>query len=51
VIGTLGILLKEKQQHKIVSFIDCVKDMQSQGLRYNNQLVAKLALLVNEQSI
>ena len=49
VIGTLGILLKAKQQHKIVSFIDCVKDMQSQGLRYNNQLVAKLALLVNEQ--
>ena len=50
VIGTLGILLKAKQQHKITSFVECVKEMQNQGLRYNNQLVAKLALLVNEQS-
>jgi hypothetical protein len=48
VTGTLGILLKSKQQQKITSFVDCVKEMQSQGLRYNNQLVAKLALLVNE---
>ena len=50
VIGTLGILLKAKQQHKIASFVDCVKDMQKQGLRYNNQLVARLALAVNEYS-
>ena len=48
VTGTLGILLKAKQQQKITSFVDCVKEMQSQGLRYNNQLVSKLAVLVNE---
>ncbi len=48
VIGTLGILLKAKQQNKILSFVDCVKEMQKRGLRYNNQLVAKLALQVGE---
>jgi len=47
-IGTLGILLKAKQQNKILSFVDCVKGMQKQGLRYNNQLVAQLALQVGE---
>jgi hypothetical protein len=33
VIGTLGILLKAKQQNKIPSFIACVKEMQKQGIR------------------
>ncbi len=47
-IGTLGILLKAKQQNKILSVVNCVKGMQKRGLRYNNQLVAQLALLVGE---
>ena len=34
VTGTLGILLKAKQQNKIPSFIACVKAMQIQGIRY-----------------
>ena len=50
VIGTLGILLKAKQQNKITSFVDCVKSMQAQGIRYNNQLVERLAELVGETS-
>jgi predicted nucleic acid-binding protein len=48
VIGTLGILLKAKQQNKIPSFIDCVKAMQTQGIRYNNQLVERLAVQIGE---
>lgn len=48
VIGTLGILLKAKQQHKISSFVDCVKAMQAQGIRYNNQLVERLAIQIGE---
>lgn len=48
VIGTLGILLKAKQQNKILSFSTCVKKMQDQGIRYNSALVKKLAMLVNE---
>jgi len=48
VIGTLGILLKAKQQNKIPSFIACVKAMQKQGIRYNNQLVEKLAIQIGE---
>lgn len=49
VIGTLGILLKAKQQNKIPSFIDCVKAMQMQGIRYNNQLVERLAVQIGER--
>lgn len=49
VIGTLGILLKAKQQNKIPSFIDCVKAMQIQGIRYNNQLVERLAVQIGER--
>lgn len=48
VTGTLGILLKAKQQNKIPSFIACVKAMQQQGIRYNNQLVEKLAMQIGE---
>lgn len=48
VTGTLGILLKAKQQNKIPSFIHCVKAMQQQGIRYNNQLVEKLAKHIGE---
>ena len=48
VIGTLGILLKAKQQNKINSFVGCVKAMQAQGIRYNNQLVERLAIQIGE---
>lgn len=48
VTGTLGVLLKAKQQHKIPSFLSCVKAMQQQGIRYNNQLVEKLAKHIGE---
>lgn len=48
VTGTLGILLKAKQQNKISSFSSCVKAMQQQGIRYNNQLVEKLAKHIGE---
>jgi predicted nucleic acid-binding protein len=48
VIGTLGILLKAKQQNKIPSFIACVKAIQMQGIRYNNQLVERLAIQIGE---
>ncbi len=48
VIGTLGILLKAKQQGKIASFSTCVKAMQEQGIYYNTALLKKLALQVGE---
>ena len=48
VIGTLGILLKAKQINKIDSFTECVKAMQAQGIRYNNQLVERLGLQIGE---
>lgn len=48
ITGTPGILLKAKQQNKIPSFMACVKAMQSQGIRYNNQLVERLAIQIGE---
>ncbi len=51
VLGTLGILLKAKQQGKISSFIDCVRAMQVQGIRYNNQLVERLAVACGESVV
>jgi predicted nucleic acid-binding protein len=35
ITGTLGVLLKAKQQGHIFSFSDCAKAMQAQGIRYN----------------
>jgi uncharacterized protein len=49
ITGTLGVLLKAKQQGLIPSFITCVQKMQQHGLRYNQQLVAQLALRVGER--
>jgi len=48
VIGTLGILLKAKQQGKITSFLKCAQAMQEQGIYYNTALLKKLALRVGE---
>ena len=48
VSGTLGILLKAKQQGLIPSFIDSVKAMQAQGIYYHPALITKLAETVGE---
>ncbi|MFI3138361.1 MAG: DUF3368 domain-containing protein [Methylococcaceae bacterium] len=48
VTGTLGILLKAKQQGLIPSFLDSVKAMQSQGIYYQTALINKLAPTVGE---
>jgi len=48
VTGTLGILLKAKQQRKIASFSKCAKAMQEQGIYYNTALLKRLALQVGE---
>jgi predicted nucleic acid-binding protein len=49
VTGTLGILLKAKQQGHITSFSECAKAMQEQGIYYNTALLKKLALQVGEK--
>ncbi len=48
VTGTLGILLKAKQQGWIDSFLEAVHSMQQYGIRYHPNLVKKLAQCVNE---
>ncbi len=48
VTGTLGILLKAKQQGLIASFSDSVKSMQTQGIYYQSTLITKLAQTVGE---
>ncbi|WP_347989242.1 DUF3368 domain-containing protein [Methylomonas sp. AM2-LC] len=48
VTGTLGILLKAKQQGLIISFLDNVKAMQAQGIYYQESLIRKLAKSVEE---
>ena len=48
VTGTLGILLKAKQQGWIDSFLDCANGMMEQGIRYQNTLVQRLANVVGE---
>jgi predicted nucleic acid-binding protein len=48
VTGTLGILLKAKQNGKITSFSNYVKIMRNLGIRYNINLVKRLAQQVGE---
>ena len=48
VTGTLGILLKAKQQGLIPSFTDNVKAMRDQGIYYQTTLITKLAQTVGE---
>jgi uncharacterized protein len=48
VIGTLGILLKAKQQNLIPSFLDSVNAMQTQGIYYQTALINKLSKTVGE---
>ncbi len=49
ITGTLGILLKAKQQGSIASFADCARQMQVHGIRYNTALLRKLAKQVGEE--
>lgn len=48
VTGTLGVLLKAKQQGLIPSFLDSVKAMRAQGIYYQTALINKLAPTVGE---
>lgn len=48
VTGTLGVLLKAKQQGLIPSFSNSVKAMQAQGIYYHPSLIIKLAQTVGE---
>ena len=48
VTGTLGILLKAKQQGLIPSFIESVKAMQNRGIYFHEALLQKLAKTVAE---
>jgi len=48
VTGTLGVLLKAKQQAWIPSFRDAVESMMRQGIRYNLSLIDKLARQIGE---
>ncbi len=48
VTGTLGVLLKAKQQRLITSFLESVHAMQAQGIFYHQTLVEKLAIGIGE---
>lgn len=50
VVGTLGILLKAKEQGLIPSFHQAVAWMQANGIYYHPALVAKLGRLAGESS-
>jgi predicted nucleic acid-binding protein len=48
VTGTLGILLKAKQQGLITSFHECVSTMQNHGIYYHPELIKKLLIQIGE---
>jgi hypothetical protein len=48
VIGTLGILLKARQQNLIKSFVGSVHAMQAQGIFYHPSLINRLAREIGE---
>ncbi len=48
VTGTLGILLKAKQNGWIESFTESAKAMSDQGIHYNKALINKLAKAIGE---
>ena len=49
VTGTLGILLKAKQNGWIESFTENAKAMSDQGIHYNKALIKKLAKAIEEE--
>ncbi len=48
VTGTLGVLLKAKQNGWIESFSESAKAMSEQGIHYNQALIIKLAKTIGE---
>ncbi|MBK8454036.1 MAG: DUF3368 domain-containing protein [Thiofilum sp.] len=48
VVGTLGILLKSKQQGWLDSFTSAANQMVQQGIRYHPELIRRLARQVGE---
>jgi predicted nucleic acid-binding protein len=48
VTGTLGVLLRAKQQGLIPSFLECVTAMQNHGIYYHSDLVKKLLIQIGE---
>jgi predicted nucleic acid-binding protein len=48
VTGTLGVLLKAKQQGLITSFLECVTTMQHHGIYYHPELIKKLLTQIGE---
>ena len=48
VTGTLGVLLKAKQQGLIMSFLECVTTMRNHGIYYHPDLIKKLLNQIGE---
>ena len=48
VTGTLGLLLKAKQNGWIESFTESAKAMSDQGIHYNKALIKKLTTAIGE---
>ena len=48
VTGTLGVLLKAKQQGQITSFLECVTTMRNHGIYYHPDLIKKLLNQIGE---
>jgi len=48
VTGTLGVLLKAKQQGLITSFLECVTTMRNHGIYYHPDLIKKLLNQIGE---
>jgi len=49
ITGTLGVLVKAKSLGLIPSFSEAARDMQQQGIRYNKNLIARLAAHLDEE--
>jgi len=49
ITGTLGVLIKAKSLGLISSFSEAAVDMQQQGIRYNQNLIARLAAYIDEK--
>jgi len=48
ITGTLGVLIKAKSLGLIPSFSEAAMDMQQQGIRYNQKLIARLAAYIEK---
>ncbi len=48
ITGTLGVLIKARTLGLIPSFSEAAMDMQQQGIRYNKNLITRLAAFIKE---